>query len=115
MPIDVKVDSPVLTDGAGTELAVASLPLTENYSIQIDQFDMMGGNVKPLSVTVLGEEVFELNGKSYNVFKVEVTPVEDDNTGTIMWITKEDKKIVKTESKLPAMMGGGTVISELTE
>lgn len=115
MPIDVKVDSPVLTDGAGTEIAVASLPLSENYSIQIDQFDMMGGNVKPLSVTVAGEEVIEINGKSYNVFKVEVTPVEDDNAGTIMWITKEDKKIVKTENKLPAMMGGGTVISEIVE
>ncbi|HET54622.1 MAG TPA: S9 family peptidase [Ignavibacteria bacterium] len=113
MPINVSIDSPVLSEGTNTELAICSLPLNDNYAATLDLFDMMGGKVKTLSVKVVGSEHIEINGNTFDTYKVELDPVDDDNGSSILWISKELNKVVKSESKLPPMMGGGTVITEL--
>jgi len=115
MPINLSLDSPVLSDGVGMEIAIASLPLAENYAVQIDQFDMMGAKAKKMNIKVVASEIVNVSGKEYDAYKVEVKPAEDGEGESILWISKDDRKIIKSESKLPAMMGGGTITTELTE
>jgi hypothetical protein len=42
-------------------------------------------------------------------------PKEEDGSSTTMWISKDSLTILKSESKLSAQMGGGTVTMELTK
>ncbi len=114
MPINVSIDEPALSDGTGTELAVCSLPLKVGYSAMINQFDMMGGKIKKLSFNVTASETISIGDKKLDTFKVEVNPVDEENGASILWISKDKREMVKTETKLPAMMGGGTVTYELT-
>jgi len=115
IPINAKTDTPVLTDGTGTELAVASLELKENMNFKIQQFDLQAGKSKDINVKVLGTEKVELNGKTFDTFKVELKPEEDGQGSSAIWIDKKSKKVIKSEMSLPAMMGGGKVYYEIIE
>ncbi len=113
MPISVKMDEPVLSEGAGVELPVSTLPLEEGYTALIHQFELMAGKAKPMSVKVTGSESVMVGGAPIAAFKVEIQPTEEDSGGSKLWIAKDSRRIVKTENQLPPQMGGGMVISEL--
>lgn len=113
LPIDSNIDSPIISDGAGTDIAISSLSLTEGFSALIDQFDLMAGKVKTISVKVVGSEEVNVEESLYDVYKVEVNVIDDSEGTKIMWISKDDNRVVKTEAKLPAAMGGGSVVSTL--
>lgn len=112
MPINVKTDTPVLTDGAGTELAVSTLPLAEGFKASLAVLDVMSRSAKRFSLRVAGVEKISISAGTFDAYKVELTPVEGDG-GSIIWISRADGRKVKSESKLPAQMGGGTAVSEL--
>jgi len=44
-----------------------------------------------------------------------VKPAESDEGAQTLWLDIQTKTLVKSESKLGAMMGGGTVTVELTK
>lgn len=113
LPIDSNIDSPIISDGAGTDIVISSLSLTEGFSALIDQFDLMAGKVKTISVKVVGSEEVNVEESLYDVYKVQVNVIDDSESTKIMWISKDDNRIVKTEEKLPAAMGGGSVVSTL--
>lgn len=113
MPIDVKLTSPVLSDGIGADIPVCTLPLAEGYSAMISQFELMAGKPKDMSVKVVGSE--KVGTSPVDAFKVEIKPAEGDEGGSTLWIAKATRKIVKMEQKLPAQMGGGIVTSELVQ
>jgi dipeptidyl aminopeptidase/acylaminoacyl peptidase len=113
LPIDFNIDSPIISDGAGTDIAISSLPLTEGFSALFDQFDLMAGKVKTISVKVIGSEEVNVEETLNNVYKVEVNVIGDSEGTKNLWISKEGNKIIKTEAQLPAAMGGGTVVSTL--
>jgi dipeptidyl aminopeptidase/acylaminoacyl peptidase len=115
LPLNVSLDSPVLSDGAGADIAIATLPLNDGYNAQIDKFDLMSAKVATSIVNVVGLETLEINGDSMEVYKVEVTPTEDGGTTKTLWFSKDDKMLVKTEQDLPAAMGGGSVSSIITK
>lgn len=113
LPIDFNIDSPIISDGAGTDIAISSLPLTEGFSALFDQFDLMAGKVKTISVKVIGSDEVNIEKTLKNVYKVEVNVIGDSEGTKNLWISKEGNKIIKTEAQLPAAMGGGTVVSTL--
>lgn len=115
IPINAEIDSPVLTDGTGTEIAISSLTLKDNMSFKVQQFDLQAGKTKNILVKVLGSETLALNGKQSDSFKVELKPEDDQQGITILWIDKNSKKVIKSEMNLPAMMGGGKVFYEIVE
>jgi dipeptidyl aminopeptidase/acylaminoacyl peptidase len=115
MPISVKKSGAVLSDGAGVELPLSTAPLAEGYAAGLKVFDIMGGRVKEMNARVTGAEKVTTPAGTYDTHVVEIKPVEGGNEGMKIWITKETRMIVKSETILPAAMGGGTVISELTQ
>jgi dipeptidyl aminopeptidase/acylaminoacyl peptidase len=115
MPINVKLTSPALCDGAGVDIPVCTLPLADGYKTTISQFDLMGAKVKTMSLKTTGSEKVTVGGKSFDTFKVEIKPQEGEEGSSTLWIAKDVRRIVKMENKLPAQMGGGIVTSELVQ
>jgi dipeptidyl aminopeptidase/acylaminoacyl peptidase len=115
MPINVKLTSPVLSDGAGVDIPVCSLSLADGYKATLSQFDLMGAKATTMALTVVGSEKVTVGKISYETFKVEIKPPEGEEGGSTLWIAKDTHRAVKMENKLPAQMGGGIVTSELVQ
>jgi dipeptidyl aminopeptidase/acylaminoacyl peptidase len=115
MPIKAKTDNTVLPDGAGIELPLSTLPLADGYKATLYQFEMMAQKQKAMGLTVAGSEKVTVAGKEFDTWKVELTPKEGDTGGTKLWITKDTRRIVKSESKLPPQAGGGLATMELVK
>lgn len=115
IPINVKADSPLLTEGIGIELPLRSLPLAEGYQASFNQLDIQTASAKGMSLKVVGSENITLDAGTFDTYKIEIKPLEGDSGSTTLWVAKDSKVVVKSEMKLPANMGGGTVVSELTK
>jgi dipeptidyl aminopeptidase/acylaminoacyl peptidase len=115
IPIKAKLTSSVLLDGAGTDLPVTTLPFANGYKATIFTFEMMTAKAKAMLLEVKSSEKVTVAGAENDAWKVEIRPKEDDGSSTTMWIAKDTRTLMKTESKLPAQMGGGTVTMELTK
>jgi len=115
MPISAKADSPLLLDGAGIELPLRTLPLTEGYEAVFNQLDIQTAGAKAITLKVAGSETVTVDAGSFDSYKVEFKPAEGDSGESTLWIAKDSRVVVKSEAKLPVAMGGGTVVSELTK
>jgi hypothetical protein len=115
MPVNAKLSSPVLSEGAGVEIAVGSLPLAEGYSGSIDVFSVMQAKARKMNVRVAGTEKVTVSAGTFDTYKVEITPQDDEGGGSKLWITRDDHRTVRLETQLPTQMGGGTIASELTK
>lgn len=113
-PINAKFDSPVLLDGSGTLIALSTLPLKEGYNAAYNVFDMRG-KTKKMIAKVAGTEKVKLEAGEFNAFKVEIISDEDGEIGSTLWYNKDGMYLVKSETKLPAQMGGGLVVMELVK
>jgi dipeptidyl aminopeptidase/acylaminoacyl peptidase len=115
MPINAKLSAPALSDGAGVEIAVSTLPLAPGYAGTIEIFNAMQANARKLTAKVAAEEKVTMGAHSFDTYKVELTPQDNETGGQKLWISKADRRIVKVETQLPAQMGGGTMVNELVE
>jgi len=96
-------------------LPLRTLPLAEGYQASFNQLDIQAGGAKTMSLKVIGSENITVDAGAFDTYKVEIKPVEGDAGSSTLWVAKDSKVVVKTEAKLPATMGGGTVVSELTK
>jgi dienelactone hydrolase len=115
MPVNVKKSGAVLSDGTGVELPLSTVPLADGYTAGLKVFDLMGGRVKDMIARVTGTEKMTTPAGTYDTYVVEVAPVDGDKEGVKLWIAKEGRMIVKSETQIPPAMGGGSVVSELTK
>ena len=115
MPINAKLSGPVLPEGAGIEIPVSTLPLAEGYTASVDVFNIMKAKARRMTVRVTGTEKVTVSAGTFDTFKVEVTPQDDEGGGSKLWIAQDDRRPIRVENQLPAQMGGGTVVSELTQ
>jgi hypothetical protein len=115
MPIKATTTNTVLPDGAGIELPLSTLPLTEGYKTTLYQFEMMAQKQKALGLAVVASEKVMVAAKNFDTWKVELTPKDGDSGGSKLWIAKDSRRIIKTESKLPPQAGGGTAVMELAK
>lgn len=115
MPLNIKIDSPVITEGAGIELALKTLPLKKGYKAFFNQIDIMRAGTKKMIINVLDVEKVTLPSGEYEAYKIEVKPSDSDEGAQTLWLDTNDKILLKSEAKLGAMMGGGTVTSELVK
>jgi dipeptidyl aminopeptidase/acylaminoacyl peptidase len=113
MPINAKVDVPVITDGSGVGLMIESLPLSENLSVKFNEFDLMGAKAKENILKVLGSEKLSVPAGEFDVYKIEIKETSGEGEAINIWVNKSNQKMVKLSSKLGPQMGGGTLIIEL--
>ncbi len=112
-PINVKLEHPITSDGAGLDLLIARLPLKENYQSTIAVFDVMSGKVKKMNVKVAGREQVKVPAGTFDTIKVTVTEIDGPSASTL-WISPSNKNTVKMEANVP-QMGNGKIVMELTQ
>lgn len=115
LPINVNVDVPIVSDGAGVEMMIESLSLTENTTLKFYQLDLMSAKTKEYILKVVGNEKISVPAGEYDTYKVDIKEVSGEGEPTHKWVDKASGKTVKTVTKLGAQMGGGTVTIELTK
>lgn len=110
--VDVDLEGPVYSDGAGSALVVAALPLKEGYEARYRTFELMSQTVRPMKLTVTGAEEVTVPAGTFQAYRVEVGPASGDPGGSTLWVSTSSHKVVKVETKVP-QMGGAIVTSEL--
>ena len=114
IPVNIKSDHPVLPSEWGTLIPLSALPLETGYTATIHQLDLMTMSAKAIIVKVVGTEKLTVKAGTFDSYKVEVTPAEGEGSD-VVWIDTTTRNILKSEAKLPPMMGGGSVITELVK
>lgn len=115
IPISAAVSEPVLSGGAGTELALSTLPLKVGYKTQISQFDFMSGQAQKYFVEVKDKEKVKVGNKNFEAFKVELISQDENEVKQVVWYDVESRIMVKAQVKLPPQAGGGFLVYELMD
>lgn len=110
MPVNLALNAPVLTDAPACGVILATLPFANGYAATIPAFQTMQRKVTQYELKYLGTEKITLPKGAFETYKIEMSPKEGDGSKSITWISTADRTIVKGETTLPAMMGGGTVV-----
>jgi hypothetical protein len=75
----------------------------------------MSQKEKGLGLEVVASEKVTAAAKDFDAWKVEITSNDGETGGTKLWIAKDSRRIIRTESKLPPQAGGGIAVMELTK
>ncbi|HYG19361.1 MAG TPA: prolyl oligopeptidase family serine peptidase [Ohtaekwangia sp.] len=110
-PVSVKLEGPVIGDGAGLDLVIGRMPLKEDFVAVVDVIDATNLKVKQMEIKVLGKETVKVPAGSFEAYKVSVAETEGSQTFTI-WITVKDRNMVRTEAIIP-QMGNAKMVAEL--
>jgi dipeptidyl aminopeptidase/acylaminoacyl peptidase len=112
--INVPLTKPVLASGAYLEFVLGVLPVVEGYSAYLPFYDVTANEILYSKVTVLNIENATVKAGTYRCYKIEVKNLNDDKTNYYWINTDERLMLIKSETKLPAQMGGGILYTEYT-
>ncbi len=95
MPIETKLDGPVLMDGAPLQIAVSTLPLSRGYKTALKSFDLPSAKVAGMALEVDGEEQVGVLAGTFETYRVAVRRVDSPGASTL-WIERtEPRRVVK--------------------
>ena len=115
IPINANVSEPVLSGGAGTELAISTLPLNVGYRTELSEFDFMSGQAKKYLLEVKEKEKINLGAKEFETYKVTLTTQDDNEVKQTLWYDVNNQTLLRVQTKLPPQAGGGYLIYELMD
>ncbi len=110
-PIAVDLGGVLFADGGGSNSVIATLPFAEGYSTSFRNFDVQKQKVNVMELKVAGSEQVTVPAGTFDTFKIELSS-PDDNAKSTLWISKSDRKVVKTSAVMPSM-NGAIITSEL--
>ncbi len=115
MPFDVKLAAPIFGDAPTLEVAIAGMPLAEGYVADLRLFEAMSQKVRVMKLKVAGEGTVDLGKAKIATWTVALEPVDGEagGGGTLDVEKAKPHRVIRSQYKLPAMMGGGTVSLEL--
>ena len=116
MPVDVSFPAPVFGDDAALETALIALPLKPGYKTTYRMFNTQMQKVRLMSLEVTGTENVTVPAGTFDVFKVEIKPLDGETGGGgTVFVSEDDPRcLVRGTFQLPASAGGGTLTAELT-
>ncbi len=116
VPVTITLDAPAYASDGGTDLPVAALPLKVGFTTTFRTVNVLMQKVRPFSLTVTGAETVDCAAGSFETFVVEIAPLDGDEAGTatLHVMRAAPHIVVQSTTRLPAMMGGGTIAVELT-
>jgi len=110
-PVTIKLESPIMIDGAGSDLVIGRLPLQENFTAVIEMVDVMSAQVKKYEIKYLGTENITVPAGSFETFKVSQNQIDGGEKSTY-WISSKDRNMIKFEAIVP-QMGNAKMVGEL--
>ena len=115
MPVNIVLDAPVMADGAGFELAVASMALEPGFQGVVRFIDPLQQRVRTMRLTVEEGEEMTTDAGTFATYQVALTPIDGDDTGAQSMLVRRDAPhyVVRVEQQLPPAAGGGTLTSVL--
>ncbi|HZD94036.1 MAG TPA: alpha/beta fold hydrolase [Candidatus Sulfotelmatobacter sp.] len=113
-PISADLGGPIFADAAGSELAIAALPLADGYTTTFRNFDVRKQKEKLLQLKVVGAESVTVPAGTFDTYKVELSSADGGGDKQTLWIAKDSRKPVKMTAVL-ADMGGATITQELVQ
>ena len=97
--MNIDFTSAFISDGAGLDLIIAGLPLTEGYSVVIEMPDMSAMKSKQVKLAVTGTE--NVSGVGHTI--VELVSLDNEQDKTTLWINPLTGDATKMIQILPAM------------
>jgi dipeptidyl aminopeptidase/acylaminoacyl peptidase len=114
MPLSSELEAPVYGTDTALDVVVAALPLATGYRTTLRTFDIISQSTKVMVLEVVGVEDVTVPAGTFETFKVELKNMDGEPGGGTVYIsTNPDHHKVRSVMQLPAMMGGGTITSEL--
>jgi len=114
-PVDIGLDAPTFSDGAGLGVTLAALPLKKGYTTVYRVFDANSQKVKNYKLIVEDTEEMRVGEKLMDCFRTKVESLDGDGSSQMMWFsTSNNQKLVKLEANLPEM-GGAKMTIQLEE
>ncbi|MCU0639020.1 MAG: DUF3108 domain-containing protein, partial [Candidatus Krumholzibacteria bacterium] len=114
MPLTTKLDAPVYGSDAALELVMIALPLAPGYKTSLRTFDILTQSVKVMSLEVTGIENVTVPAGTFEAYKIELRDMSGEPGGGTIYIgTGAVRQVVRSVMQLPAMMGGGTITTDL--
>jgi dienelactone hydrolase len=114
-PVEVKFPGALVSDNAGIDVALCTLPLKAGYRATLNMFDTSFFEVKPMTVAVTGREKVSTEAGSFDAFVVDVKPSDGGKGSLKYWIAAGSGRMVRNDSEIPESMGGGTVTTEVAK
>ena len=115
MPFKSALDLPIVADNQALEIALGTMALEEGYTASFATYNPTPGQqgLVTYTMTVRGMEEVTVPAGTYTAYVVEMDKA-DSNEDATLFVDAESGMVVKSMSTLPAQMGGGTVVSQLT-
>jgi dipeptidyl aminopeptidase/acylaminoacyl peptidase len=114
MPLSTELEGPVFGSDAGLNVALSALPLKPGYKTTLRTFDLMTQSPIIHILEVTGIENVTVPAGTFEAFKLELRNMDASPGGGTIYINAGEKRhVVRSVLQLPAMMGGGTLTTEL--
>jgi len=115
MPVDMALAAPVYGDGSSFEVLVGGLPLAPGYETTLRVFDFQMQKARAMTLAVVGTESITVPAGTFQCYKVEAKPVDEDSGHSIIFVNASDPRcMVKGMFEMPPQAGGGTATADLT-
>jgi hypothetical protein len=114
-PVEVRFSGQLVSDNAGIDVALCTLPLRTGYRSTLNMFDTSIWKVRLMNVSVTGKEKITTGAGAFDTFVVEVRPADGGNGNLKYWIANGPTRIIRNDSEIPPSMGGGTVTTEIAK
>ena len=85
-PIAVDLGGGLFADGAGSNAAIATLPLADGYTTSFRNFDVQTQKVTVMELKVAGSEKVTVPAGEFDTYKVEIVSGADNSKQTL-WIS----------------------------
>ncbi len=113
LPVNIKYNEAILTEGAGVELALRTLPLKEGFNGAFQELDLMKGKTKKIFINVTGSEKLDTESGAFDTYRIELKPLEESEGNTVIWMDKVSSRMIKLEQTMGAQMGGGKIVMQI--
>lgn len=110
-PIDLDITESIISDGAGMDAFISSLPLAENFKTTIHIFNLQRMQPQEVQMNVIGSEKVTVPAGTFEAFKLTSKATEINADTTQYWIAKDTHKILK--AVLTLQQAGVTITAEL--
>lgn len=110
-PLELPLSGPLLAEGPALFPTVASVPMIAGQSHTFYRTDLVGQQLLPCQLSVLGEEGIPWQGENLSAWKLALTCGEGEENSTF-WVHPATKEVLKSTGR-SARMAGASFTREL--